>query len=335
MAISTLISTAQEKPTTGGHKPYVRKATRDENPHGPPELGLRPSRYRLAERLYAHFAKVRNDREYQREYEAYETEELRKRLVSDDAWAAKRAANKDRPRKVYAPRVRASELKDCARGVAMRLMEFPAAPTGEGNPHWNIAGVSGSAIHERIQIALTFLKVSDQSEFSVYSADSTFSGRVDHRLSPSAFPELGDAALPAICDVKTVGSDDFAKGYWGDKVEGYLKQVSPYCRLTGCPVGVILLVDRGSGKLLDFEFDADADHGDKMLRRAAMIAGLAERRQLPKPESKERGETFACFNFCGHREMCEAEIRNGEVQTLLGQGVSPSEIYARLHRGGG
>jgi len=322
MAISTLIATVDTNAKE--RKPRIRKADRE---FSPPELGLRPSRYRLAERIYEHFARVRGDYEYRRRWEAFETEELRRRLAEDDQRAAKRQSNADKPRKQYKPRVRASELKSCARAQAMRMIGFAEAPTGTDSPWWNIAAISGTNLHERIEIALKFLGVSKRSEFNVTSPDGTFSGRVDHELDPAFFrEELGEDAVGAILDVKTVKTKDFAEGCWGSKIDGYLGQVSPYALLTNNPVGVVLLVDRGEGRMMDFEWDIDPEHAKKMLRRATKIAEHAESRTLPKAEAKERGETFECFNFCPFRRQCFKDLDDGSIQAALRAGADPKEL---------
>lgn len=331
MAISTLIATGQGATSSSSSKPATKrrppKAERDAMEWGPPELGLRPSRYRLAERLYAHFARVRTDYQYRRKWEDFETEELRRRLGDADERAEKRASNKGKPRKQYKPRVRASELKSCARSQAMRMMGFREDPVGQDSPWWNIAAISGTGLHERIEIALKFLGVSKRSEFSVTSEDGTFSGRVDHELDPEFFrEELGDEALGAILDVKTVKTKDFQEGCWCEKIEGYLGQVSPYAGLTDNPLGVILLVDRGDGRLMDFEWTVDPAYAKKMLRRASLIAEHAESRKLPKPEAKERGNNFECGNFCPFRTRCERDIADGSVQAALDAGKDPKEL---------
>ncbi len=310
----------------------TRKADR---PYSPPTLGyvapdgtfvqieVRPSRYGLADKINAHYARLRNDQTYGNEYRRFVIVEKMKRLSEQKARMEKPLKGEKIP-----PRVRASELKDCARQVSMRLMGFEAAPVGENSPHWNIAALSGEELHEEIELALKFLKLSRRSEFTVSSQSGDFNGRVDHELDPEAFrEELGDDARSAVLDVKTVGPDDFKEGTWSSKVPGFIAQISAYGRLLGDEVGVVLMVDRGTGRMFDFEFDIDPDYGDRMLRRAERIVALVKERKLPKPEFFENGKpSFKCFQFCPFLRQCRIQEEDGSIQAKLNEGVDPKEL---------
>lgn len=326
----TLIAVQEEGPVE--RKPRTKKADR---PFSPPTLGyasqdgtfvpieLRPSRYRLAERVNDHYARLRNDRAYGNEYRRFVVAEKMKRLSEQKSLLEKPSKGTKTP-----PRVRASELKDCARQVTMRLMGFDAAPVGENSPHWNIAALSGEELHEEIELALKFLKLSYRSEFTVSSQSGDFSGRVDHELDPEAFrEELGDDAVAAVLDVKTVGPDDYKEGTWSSKVPGFIAQISAYGRILGDTVGVVLMVDRGTGRMFDFEFDIDPAYGDRMLLRAERIVERVKAKKLPKPEFYENGKpSFKCFQFCPFFRQCRIQEEDGSIQVKLNQGVDPKEL---------
>ena len=323
MAISrkTLISTAD-----GGEPPKKARVFKKDRTFAPEELGLRPSRYRLAERLYDHFARCRQDQDYADRYERYVHAETVIRIKK----ASEFADYRDKGKENYVPkvRVRASEIKSCARQTTFRLMGFTPAEVGKDAPWWNLAALSGTELHEQIEIALSFLKVSKRAEFNLTTDDGTFSGRVDHELDGAAFvEELEENAVDAILDVKTVNEKAFKDGCWGDKVPGYLAQVSPYCLLTGNTIGVILLVDRGSGKLMDFEWTVDQAYAERMLLRANKIVAKVKARKLPKPEAFENGKpVFTCYNFCPFFRQCATQEEDGSVQYKLDQGVDPKEL---------
>ena len=315
---SLLISTAP-----GGEpakKPRVYKKDRE---FSPPELGLRPSRYKLADRLYDHFQRARDDGAYRSRYEAFVRYETIIRHAQDAELAAAIP-----PAKVL--RVRASEIKTCSRQTAMRLMGFKptASAMAVESPWWNIAALSGGTLHESIEIALKFLGVSKRSEFTVGSEDGTLSGRVDHELDPDAFSEeLGLLAAGAILDVKTVNEKAFKDGCWGDKVPGYIAQVSAYARLTGNTVGVVLLVDRGSGRLMDFEWTVDNEYADRVLLRANKITERAVQRRLPKAEAFVNGSpVFTCTAFCPFFRQCAIQEEDNSIQFKLDNGANPREL---------
>lgn len=322
MALTIHIKTVQSAADAAAEpqqarRSYTRKADREASPYGPPELGLRPSRYRLAERLYEHYARVRNDRTYQRAYEGFERAE---QIRAADA-------REERSSRVGGPRVRASELKGCARMTAMRLMGFDAEPVGVQSPWWQIAAISGTGLHERLETALKFLGIPRRSEFVVETDDGTLGGRVDHELGvPAFYSELGNDALGAILDVKTVKSRDFELGCWGDKVPGYVAQVSVYGHITRTPIGVVLLVDRNEGRLFDFEWSINQEYAAYLLRRAAGIVADVRARRLPEPEARRDGQTFVCDNFCPFRRQCCKDILDGSIQEALDAGADPGGL---------
>ena len=301
-------------------KPRIKKADRA---FSPPELGLRPSRFGIAEKLYTHYQRCRQDLEYADQFYAFVRQE-RQQKIADDAkfaeWLKKKRAS-DEPREL---RVSASKIKDCARATVLQLMRFPEDPVGLGSPHWNIAALSGELLHSEIEMALKFLGLVRRSEFRVYSRAKDLSGIVDIEL-------LGS---PVILDIKTVGVTDFKEGAWGSKVPGYMAQISVYGRLTNNSIGVILLLDRGSGKMLDLEFDIDPDFADKMLRRATKMVEYAKERKLPKPEKfDERGKpSYECFAFCPFRKVCFLQQENGLVEQWLAEGRSVEAIYEAVQQ---
>jgi hypothetical protein len=323
MAISrkTLISTAE-----GGEPPKKPRVLKKDRDFCPPELGLRPSRYRLAERLYEHYARCRQDQEYADRYERFVHTETIARIKKASEFADYRDKGKDTY--VAKTRVRASEIKSCARQTTMRLMGFTPALVGADSPWWNLAALSGTELHEQIEIALKYLGVSSRSEFSLTTEDGTFSGRVDHELDGAAFEsELEENAVPAIVDVKTVNEKDFKEGCWGKKIPGYIAQISPYCLLTNRTIGVVLLVDRGTGRLMDFEWTVDKAYAERMLLRANKIVAKVQARKLPKPEAFENGKpVFECWNFCPFARQCMTQEEDGSIQFKLDQGADPKEL---------
>ena len=174
-------------------------------------------------------------------------QERRERLRLIDALklATKRAKMDGQPR---AMRVRASEAKNCARATAMDLMGFEKTPVGEESPWWNLAAVYGDAVHEEVEIALSFLGLVARSEFYLRSKGDEIGGMADIELNGEAF---GPGVPNAILDIKSVGTDEYKKSWHGDKVPGYIKQISAYARIANRQMGVILLADRGTGRFED------------------------------------------------------------------------------------
>lgn len=299
-------------------KPRRKKG--EERPFCPPELALLPSRYNIAERLYQHYTSARNDAKYGLEWNRFKNEEKRKRLIDALKLAEKRALMDGKPRTA---RVRASELKNCARATAMDIMGFQRADVGSDSPHWNLAAVYGETVHEEVEVALLFLGLVKRSEFYLRSAGDEIGGMADILLDGSAF---GEGLPDAILDIKSVGTDEFKKSWHGDKVRGYMQQISAYARINGNSVGVILLADRGSGKFEDCEFVVEPAHGDAMIKRAAIIIRFAEAKRLPKPEALDRGHKLECFMFCPFADICRRQQEDGSVQFSLDAGQEPKDI---------
>ncbi len=299
-------------------KPRRKKG--DERPFCPPELALVPSRYNVAERLYQHYTSARNDADYGLRWNRFKNEEKRKRLLDALKLAEKRAKMDGQPR---AMRVRASELKNCARATAMDLMGFERNDIGTDSPHWNLAAVYGETVHEEVEVALSFLGLVKKSEFYLRSAGDEIGGMADILLNGTAF---GEGLPDAILDIKSVGTDEYKKSWHGDKVPGYMKQIAAYARINGNTVGVILLADRGSGKFEDCEFEADTNLGDAMIKRAAVILRRAAAKQLPKPEAWDRGHKLECLKFCPFAALCARDREDGSVQFALDAGKPAKEI---------
>jgi len=292
----------------------TRRTRQKDKPFAPPGSGIRESDH-VRSKLEAHLYRLREDEAYRRQFSSYRRDALRKKF----AQAEKLEEWLDQQNEPAPMRVRASNLKDCARWQAMSLMGFTPDPIGEDSPHWALAAEIGDRIHEDIEIALTWLQLSEKAEFRVKSENNDFTGRVDHKL----------AGKSAILDVKSVKPEDFRKGAWADKVDSYVAQVSAYCRLTGCKTGVILMVDRGSGKLLEFEWDVDPVYADLMLKRATKIVEYAKARRLPKAEERELHggrETFICLRFCPFQRLCYEQERFGSVQAALDAGADPKDL---------
>src|SRR5207247_700426 len=102
--------------------PIKRKRVKaSDRPEYPPVTGLRASRYGIADKLNGHFTRARNDAEYGLAWTEYRAVAMHARADDNTKMARKRAkVTKQEP----TVRVRASELKTCARATAMRLMGF-------------------------------------------------------------------------------------------------------------------------------------------------------------------------------------------------------------------
>jgi hypothetical protein len=290
--------------------PRQRKADR---PFSPPELGLRPSTLRVAERVLEHIQRTRSDQAYNLEFTRFYAEHLRH--AADDIVAkAERYAGFTEPAPI---RTRASGLKECSRQQVMRLVGCVEAEVGKDSPHWAVSAILGERGHELVEASLKFLQIARRTEFAVYTEAGDLSGRVDAELLEE----------PAILDIKTVGEADFKEGPWGHKVPGYIAQVSVYAALTGNTKGVILLVDRGSGRMSDFEWDVDKLLAQRMFSRAAKIVEYAKKRQLPRPEGFEKGgPSFKCRLFCPFYRQCLKQEEDGSVQMALDEGKDPRTL---------
>jgi hypothetical protein len=289
--------------------PRVKKADRGFAPEG---LNLRPSSYQLTEQLYDFFQSMRNDYGLANAFETF-SYQLHAQAAEANAWKTKPVATS------YVPkiRVRASELKECSRKVGFRLMGFPDQPVGENQPWWAVSASTGQNLHQLIDHALQYLGLTKKSEFSVASPSGNLTGRVDHLLEG------------AVMDVKSVSTDTFKEGAWGDKIPGYIAQLSAYAAILGVPKGVVLLLDRGTGRLMDFEWDIDAVFALSMLDRADFIvAAVKEREVLPAEEKIKNGgkPTFGCLSFCPFAQLCWKEETTGYVSAWLAEGKDPKEI---------
>lgn len=272
-----------------------RRLSRAERPFSPPGLPVevRPSSYRVAEQLYAFFQQLRGNWGLKQRFEEY--------TPPPPTWAGPRLSG---------VRIRPSELNGCARQTVMRLLRFPEQPIGTDSPHWNISSLAGEGLHESLGKALRFLGISKDSEFTVFN--EVISGRVDHLLDG------------AILDVKTVKAEDFKEGAWGDKVPGYIAQVTAYAAVLGLSKGVVLLVDRNNGYLMDFEWDITSELAEAYLQRAGSILGFVERSELPAPEFYQNGRpTFKCQLFCPFSNACALQEADGGVQEYLSAGYNP------------
>lgn len=337
--------------------PRTPRVKKEERGYAPEGSGLRPSEYRLARRLIWMFGKLRNDTDYGRRFDELLLREKEK-AVKDARSLAEWRAQQTEPAPL---RVRASELKDCARKQAFRIMGFTPAPTPTKYGNWNIAAMSGSDLHLLMQTALKFLGIIKReveiagrtrygAEFNVKTPANDFSGRVDALVDGAWFTAENDWSegdeepldaflteaghLPdAVLDIKTVGPDDFAEGAWGRKVQGYIAQVSAYARLLGVSRGIILLVDRGSGKMHDFAWDIDPIFAESQFVRATAIVEHVKRGELPEAENYDASTgkfDGTCFLFCPFRDYCRAEVERGEVSRRLVVGQSPQDISLEL-----
>lgn len=284
-----------------------------DKPFSPPELGLRPGSFGIVPRLYEHVKTSRND------------------------WM---------PKNVYA-----SQLKSCVRQQAFGLLGFPKVETEmqKENPQWNVVADFGSSLHELVESWLKKLGISVKSEYRVraeHEGKAYLTGRVDHRVRVGEveLDRLDDSAMTAlveknsreaILDVKTVGSKDFKQGAWSMKIPGFVAQLQIYMHLEQVKLGIILLVNRDSGEMLELEFDYNEQQALKLLRRAKGVVDWAAEKRLPPAE--EWGG-FGCKAFCPFFAVCEAEVNSagaykdeqdrdiGVVQAALYAGKAPKEI---------
>ncbi len=307
-------------------KARIKKADR---PFQPPHIDvvLQPSRYGLAAKLMEHFARVRNEPPYAKEFGAFYRKQMLRKFSEQERleiWLEKKRAEEAAGEQERFLRVRASELKSCSRMQTMRLMGFTPADIGLDSPHWGVSASAGEQLHLMIEIALRFLRLVKRAEFTVKTEANDLGGRVDAELLGSAF---GAGVPDAIADIKTVGPDDYKEATWGKKVPGYIAQITAYARLTGNKVGVVLLVDRGSGRMMDFEWAIDEDQADALVARASNVVEQARSRRLPEAESFISGKpTFECFQFCPFSRLCFQQERDGSVQAALDAGADPQEM---------
>lgn len=322
MAVSNLVGAIKVFPNGEPPKTRTRKADRD---FACPSLKVevRPSRFHLAEKLYEHFNRLYNDMPYKEAFDEWVAGETERKVAK---YRAKRAKGKkyDKP----ALRVSASKTKECARLLALKMLGFPQQPIGEDSKWWSVAAMTGTTMHEQIELALKWLKVSKRSEWYIITEKKDFAGFADIELDPAAFPELGADALPTILDVKTVGDRDYKEGTWGQKVPGYIDQVSAYAYLEGKPLAVVLLVNRSDGRMMDFEWDVDPAQAQAVLDRASSIVEQSKARKLPAAEGlDDRGRpSFPCLNFCPFAALCARQEQDGSVQKALDEGKDPKDV---------
>lgn len=290
----------------------TRKADRG---FSPPALGLRPSKLRVAEGVLAHIKASGRDFKQERVY--------------------------------------ASQLKNCIRQQAMGIMGFPKHETGENYPQWAAVADLGTWLHDKVEgwlkaIGGTVTAEFDvvDAEFGVRSPDDTLGGRVDAHLADVVVKVEGDrgrkrkwagredyqASIEVqgeqyILDAKTVGEKDYKEGAWGRKVQGYIGQISVYGHLTGAKKGIILLVNRNTGEMMDLEFDIDPDYAEAMLQRAAYIVQTANARELPAAEEwTPSGPSFFCRNCCPFFRICAEQQETGAIQRRLRRGDNPADL---------
>lgn len=275
---------------------------------------LRPSNYRIAEKLNEHVLRVRNDDMYARNWYAYASDRMED-IVQEEK---QRLLQEVEPECLM---VRASSIKDCARKTVFSLLKVEGSSVGNDRPHWAVSATIGELIHREIRIMLEYLGCVLQSEEYFHNQTWRLTGHPDHILDPTQFthPDTGMNNLPmAVLDVKTVGPDDFKAFTWSEKVPGYVAQVSAYGAHLGVAHGVVLMVDRGSGKWLDFEFEIPPDYGLRMLQRAKAIAESADKRLLPSAEAITNGKmAYTCYLFCPYQSQCMEEEQSGSVQRWL------------------
>lgn len=290
-------------------KPRVSKADR---PFSPPGLRLVPSDY-VRSALEAHYIRLDQDKPYRQQYEDFRLGHWEKNIAKERSlkeWLAKQTE----PAPV---RVRGSEIKTCARQTFFRLLRVPGQPIGENSPQWKLAAISGDHLHEEIEIALRFLGMVEKAEYNVKSAANDYGGRVDIRLREPA----------AILDIKTVKPEDFKEGPWADKVSGYVDQVTGYAHLEKLSLGIVLMIDRGSGKMLEFSWEVLPEDGERVLKRASDIVAAVKERKIPTAEWRVGGKTdFRCRMFCPFEELCYRQERDGSIQDALDTGATPEEL---------
>lgn len=272
-----------------------------------PDVVFRPSTLNIAARLYAYL------KERRQEY---------------------------RPERVYA-----SQIKDCARKLAMGIMGFERGPIGDAHPEWIVSADLGSWLHERVESWLRDIGCLVKAEFNVKSEDGSLSGRVDALLADTVTP-IGDGQdIPTACadgyealievageqyilDAKTISDKDFKVGVNSFKISGYVAQISVYGRLLGVKKGIILLVNRNTGELNDLEFDIDFDYADRLLERAADVMQAVKERKLPPAEEwgfATEG-SYYCRNMCPFYRQCAAQQKDGSIQQALDDGVAPEML---------
>lgn len=290
-------------------KPRQNKADR---PFSPPALGLEPSDY-VKSALEAHYIKLDQDAAYRERYEEFRLAHWEKNIAKERSLKAWRAKQTE-PAPI---RVRGSEIKTCARQTFFRLIKAPGQPIGENSPHWKLAALSGDELHEELEIALKFIGLVEKSEYNVKSPANDYGGRVDIRLKH----------VPGILDIKTVKPEDFKEGPWAEKVPGYIDQVTGYAHLEGCTIGTILMVDRGSGRLMEFSWTVTPEAGEAVLKRAAWIVEAAKTKQVPPAEYRDANRyDFRCRHFCPFEELCFRQQQDGSVQAALDEGKPLSEL---------
>jgi hypothetical protein len=247
-------------------------------------------------------------------------------------------------RREFVPqRVYASQIKECSRKTVMALMGFKKGPVGENNPEWIAVADLGTWLHNQVEDWLREIGGLVKAEFNARSEDGTLSGRVDALLADTVTPapdprikagedfycaQIEVAGQQYILDLKTVKEKDFKAGLKGRKIAGYVAQISVYGRMLGVDKGIILLLNRNTGEMVDWEFDIDPEEADGLLLRAKTMYGQAKQRQLPEAEEwgKTRSGSYFCRNLCPFYRQCAEQQASGNIQRALDAGAEPEAL---------
>lgn len=235
-----------------------------------------------------------------------------------------------KPRNVYA-----SSITNDRREQVLKLLGIPETDiVGAKNPEWAAVADFGTELHELAEVWLKESGFSKRSEFSVKvwwprkpqeggKSQVIISGRVDH--------EMLIGGQKYILDVKTVGSRDYSEGAHGKKFKKYIAQLNVYGEVLGIKEGIILLVDRDSGRMKEYIIELSEETGAEMLLRGRALMKCVAERRLPTAETSG----FE-MNFNPYKTLSLLEDKTGWVTVALNNGIepeliTPANLYEHYH----
>lgn len=210
-------------------------------------------------------------------------------------------------------RVRASAITACARQTWFDIMGFEGDSVEEGHPEWGLMALIGTAIHAVLERVMDDSPLATRQEFNI-QVPGIFGGKVDLEV------ELDGEKV--LLDWKTVGHKDFIQKEKLVKFYKYFGQLSSYAAVENFNRAIVVLIDRDTLQMQEYELVLDDAYGEELLEGARDIMRHVEQRQVP--HAKYLG-TRNC-NFCQFLRLCDAEELSGAVQDHLDRGLNPSRL---------
>ena len=203
--------------------------------------------------------------------------------------------------KYYSPTtVSASKIDGCARAIYYEAHKYEQRDI-EGKPEWRMVAEFGTALHALME--QWFQDLGATTETRIVSDDHTFSAQFDGTLHTKDGERV-------IYDIKTVAPKYFEQGERSFKFRKYIAQLSTAGYLEGIRYAVVLLVNRESGALREYEFEIDPVYAEALLKRARDVMGMIENEQLPPAElwgKSDEYPSFYCKTFCPFLLHCTKE----------------------------